>query len=129
MPRPRINTEMRPSMPARKRWPWARARPSPQSDALPAACEKLATARAAYTAWSSEARTDSRLMTNAVTRDQQASRAFAAETLVPIAYIRSQAKGSKLAQHLMYDIACNASVEVDVVRKQALNNGLQIVSI
>jgi hypothetical protein len=90
---------------------------------------RFSAARAAYLAWSAEDRTESRLMTNAVTRDQQASRAFAAETLIPFAYIRSQAKSSTLPQHLLYDIASNANVEIDVVKKQAQNSGLQIASI
>jgi len=87
---------------------------------------RFAAARAAYAAWASENQEESRLLTLAVTRDQQASRAFAAEMTAPFAYIRSQAKGSKLPQHRVFELASNLNVGADVVQKQALNNGLQI---
>lgn len=86
---------------------------------------RFAAARAAYFAWSS-GRTESRLMTNAVTRDQQASRAFAAELLTPVAYIRSQRKNGVLSWDRIQEIAELADVTPDIVRKQAMNNGLML---
>jgi hypothetical protein len=87
----------------------------------------FAAARAAYTAWTSE-RQESRLLTLAVTRTQQANRAFAAELTAPFAYLRAHAQeGSKLSQDRVYELAANLHIGADVVQKQALNNGLQIV--
>lgn len=87
---------------------------------------RFAAARGVYAAWSSEQQNDSRLLTPAVTRDQQASRAFAAEMMAPLAYIRSQVKGSKISQDRIFDLASNLNIGADVVRKQAQNNGLQV---
>jgi hypothetical protein len=88
---------------------------------------RFAAARAAYTAWTSEHK-ESRLLTLAVTRTQQANRAFAAELTAPLAYLRAHAKnGSKLSQDLVYELAAELHIGADVVQKQALNNGLQIV--
>jgi hypothetical protein len=89
---------------------------------------RFAAARATYLAWSSESNT-CRLVTNAVTRDQQASRAFAAELLAPIDYIRLQAHGKALPSYRVHDIAHTLRVGADVVAKQALNNGLRVTSI
>jgi hypothetical protein len=88
---------------------------------------RFAAARAAYTAWTSEHK-ERRLLTLAVTRTQQANRAFAAELTAPVAYLRAHAKsGSKLPQDLVYELAADLHIGADVVQKQALNNGLQIV--
>ena len=83
-------------------------------------------ARAAYLFWTST-ESQSRLITAAATRDQQASRAFAAELLVPQAYVRSQASSGKLGRSRIQEIAENANVAVDVVKHQATNNGIRIV--
>jgi hypothetical protein len=88
---------------------------------------RFAAARAAYTAWTSEHK-ESRLLTLAVTRTQQANRAFAAELTAPVAYLRAHAENSsKLSQDLVFELAANLHIGADVVQKQALNNGLQIV--
>ena len=88
---------------------------------------RFAAARAAYTAWDSEGQDGSRLMTHVVTRDQQASRAFAAEITAPIAYLRHAAKRSKLSQERVFELAANLNIGPDVVRKHAQNNGLEIM--
>jgi hypothetical protein len=83
-------------------------------------------ARAAYLFWASES-CESRLITTSVTRDQQASRAFAAEILVPQAYVRSQATAGKLRWDKIKDIAESASVSTEVVKRQAENSGIQLI--
>jgi hypothetical protein len=65
---------------------------------------RFAAARAIFTAWTAGLQ-ESRFLTSAVTRDQQASRAFAAE------------------------LAAELQIGSDVVSKQALNNGLQVTPI
>ncbi len=86
---------------------------------------RFAAARAAYLAWVSDrGRKICRLMTNAVTRDQQASRAFAAELLAPMKYIGTRAQSGKLPYQRVFDLARELGVESDVVAKQAQNNGL-----
>jgi hypothetical protein len=70
---------------------------------------------------------DRRLITNAVTRDQQASRAFAAELLVPQSYVRSRADGSRLKWDTVNEIAEAANVSAEVIKRQASNIGLQLV--
>ncbi|HUA26585.1 MAG TPA: hypothetical protein VMA54_20820 [Steroidobacteraceae bacterium] len=86
-------------------------------------------ARAAYLAWVSEAQSR-RLVTNAVTRDQQASRSFAAEILIPQSYLKSLA-GSKMQLH--YDQVREAArlrrVMPDVAFKQAYNAGIRVGAI
>lgn len=88
---------------------------------------RFAAARGVYAAWSSEQQRESRLLTPAVTRGQQANRAFAAELMAPYAYIRSQAKSSKISQDRIVDLASNLNIGADVVRKNAQNNGLLVV--
>jgi hypothetical protein len=87
---------------------------------------RFAAARAAYTAWTAEQRRDKRLMSLAVTRDQQASRAFAAELMAPFGYLRAEARKSRLSQDQVFELADNLNIGADVVQKQALNNGLRI---
>jgi len=88
---------------------------------------RFAAARAAFFIWTGE-REDRRLMTDAVTRDQQASRAFAAEFLVPQGYIRGQSNQGKLSRDRVDEIAERAMVSSDVVRYQAQNKGLLLVN-
>jgi hypothetical protein len=88
---------------------------------------RFAAARAVYTALTSEQK-ERRLLTLALTRTQQANRAFAAELTAPVAYLRAHAKaGSKLPQELVYELAADLHIGADVVQKQAQNNGLKIV--
>ncbi len=90
-----------------------------------ASSRRFAAARAAYMFWTGGAN-ESRLLTNAVTRDQQASRAFAAEMLVPRAYLRSQVHRSRMSWDQVNAIAERATVSADVVKHQAGNMGMTI---
>lgn len=88
---------------------------------------RFAAARAIFSAWSSEHESESRLLTSAVTRDQQANRAFAAELTAPKAFIRSKsAKGGRLTQSALFDLADDLQISPDVVAKQASNNGITV---
>ena len=86
---------------------------------------RFAAARALFSAWTS-GQHETRFLTSAVTRDQQASRAFAAELTAPYALLRARAKNSRLAQDQVIDLASELEIGADVVSKQALNNGLQV---
>jgi hypothetical protein len=90
---------------------------------------RFSAGRAAYLAWVSE--TQSRkLATNAVTRDQQASRSFAAEILIPQAYLKSLA-GSKGELHndQVREAVRLRRVMPDVAFKQAYNAGIRVGAI
>jgi hypothetical protein len=87
---------------------------------------RFAAARGTYFLWA-EKNKGRRLITDAVTRDQQISRAFAAELLVPQRYLRTQAKGNKLAREKVREIADLASVAPEMIKHQAVNSGLQLV--
>jgi hypothetical protein len=89
---------------------------------------RFAAARGVFAAWTAEP-TESRFLTSAVTRGQQANRAFAAELTAPIAFLRKNARRSKLQQNQVFDLAAELEIGGDVVSKQALNNGLQVVPI
>jgi BMFP domain-containing protein YqiC len=89
---------------------------------------RFSAARGIFAAWTAEA-DQSRFLTSAVTRDQQANRAFAAELTAPIAFLRKHAKRSRLKQDQVFDLAAELEIGADVVSKQALNNGLQVVPI
>jgi hypothetical protein len=84
-------------------------------------------ARGVFAAWSSEP-ADTHFLTSAVTRDQQANRAFAAELTAPIALLKKRATRMKLTQDQVFDLAAELEVGADVVSKQALNNGLQVTA-
>jgi hypothetical protein len=85
--------------------------------------------RVTYLAWVSEAQSR-RLVTNAVTRDQQASRSFAAEILIPQAYLTRLA-GSKRELHYdqVREAARERRVMPDVAFKQAHNAGIRVGAI
>jgi len=87
---------------------------------------RFAGARAIFSAWSSDSLNEIRLLTSAVTRDQQANRAFAAELTAPKALIRSRAKNSQLSMAGVFDLAAELQIGADVVKKQALNNGIRV---
>jgi hypothetical protein len=92
----------------------------------PAATQRRFTAaRAVFSAWMAE---EQRFLTSAVTRDQQASRAFAAELMAPYSLLRARAKHSKLSQDQVFDLASELQIGTDVISKQAVNNGLQITA-
>jgi hypothetical protein len=84
---------------------------------------RFAASRAVFLAISSESESR-RLVTNAMTRDQQASRTFAAEMLVPSEYLRSRARGGKIARDDIHEIARRRRAAIDVVKYQATNIGL-----
>jgi hypothetical protein len=86
---------------------------------------KFAAARATYFFLTGK-NGDQRLITNAVTPDQQASRAFAAELLVPQTYIRARGDGGRLKWDKVNAIAQDAGVSADVIKLQASNIGFQV---
>jgi hypothetical protein len=88
---------------------------------------RFAGARALFTAWTADKK-ETRYLTSAVTRDQQASRAFAAELTAPFAFLQSRAKKGKLSQDQVYDLGAELEIGPDVIAKQALNNGLQMTA-
>ncbi len=90
---------------------------------------RFAAGRAAYLAWVSGDKA-MRLMTSALTRDQQASRQFAAEILVPQAYLKTlaQSKG-KLGYDHIVEIARSRGAMPDVAFKQAYNAGINVARI
>ena len=86
---------------------------------------RFAGARAIFSAWSSEGPKETRLLTSAVTRDQQANRAFAAELTAPRSLIQSRAKGGRLSMSGVFDLASELQVSADVVAHQADNAGIR----
>jgi hypothetical protein len=90
---------------------------------------RFAGARAIFSAWAADTPNESRFLTSAVTRDQQANRAFAAEITAPRSLIKSKATRGRLTQNAVYDIAADLQIGLDVVQKQALNNGIQVAQI
>jgi hypothetical protein len=88
---------------------------------------RFTAARGIFAAWTSPTVYESRLITQSVTREQQESRAFAAELTAPLAYIRSRKLRNRLTPELVNDIAEELSIGQDVVRYQMLNNGMAIV--
>jgi hypothetical protein len=82
--------------------------------------------RATYLAWVSEQQS-LRLVTNAVTRDQQASRSFAAEILIPQDYLKALAGGNgRLHYDQVMEAARERHVMPDVAFKQAHNANLRV---
>jgi hypothetical protein len=87
---------------------------------------RFTASRAIFSAWTGKAR-GGHLLTQAVTRHQQASRAFAAELLAPMSYISQWRKGRSITYDDVTEISQNLKVGADVVYKQALNNGLAVL--
>jgi hypothetical protein len=87
---------------------------------------RFAGARAIFSALSADQPNEGRLLTSAVTRDQQANRAFAAELTAPRSLLRSKAHKGRLTQSAVFDLADDLQIGADVVSKQALNNGIQV---
>jgi hypothetical protein len=84
---------------------------------------KFSAARAVFLAWEGKRTGKARFVTNAKTRDQQASRAFAAEMLAPIAYIRGQIpSGGAVSMYSLDRIAQELEVSPWVVRWQAAHD-------
>ncbi len=105
----------------------ARHRTSGQMILVPkiSAQRRFAAARAAYFFWT-DAPDEEHLITSATTRDQQASRAFAAELLIPRDYIRSEATGGKIRMQKLVDIAEHEDVSRSLIKWHAENVGLTI---
>ncbi|WP_426410092.1 hypothetical protein [Bradyrhizobium ganzhouense] len=86
---------------------------------------RFSAARAIFSAWSAEDN-ESMLLTSAVTRDQQANRAFAAELTCPLAIVRSKAKSGRLTSSAISDLVAELHIGADVVRKRATDNGIHV---
>jgi hypothetical protein len=82
--------------------------------------------RATYLAWVSEQQS-LRLVTNAVTRDQQASRSFAAEILIPQDHLKALAgSNGRLHYDQVMEAARERHVMPDVAFKQAYNANIRV---
>ncbi len=87
---------------------------------------KFAAARAAFLAWSPGSNS-SRLVTTARTRDQQASRAFAAELLAPAKFLRRiLGDRSEVSPFTLDRISEEIGVAPTVVHHQAANHGYYV---
>jgi hypothetical protein len=84
---------------------------------------KFSAARAAFLAWSTE-KISSRLVTTARTRDQQASRAFAAELLAPAKYLKKRlGDRNEISSFQLDKLSEEMGIASTVVHYQAKNNG------
>lgn len=87
---------------------------------------KFAGARAAFLAWS-PSKKDSRLVTSGRTRDQQASRAFAAELLAPAKYLKKRlGNRGEVSPFTLDKISEEMGIAPTVVHYQAKNHGYYI---
>lgn len=86
---------------------------------------RFAASRAVFLTMISDARSR-RLVTNVMARDQQASRAFAAEMLVPSDYLLTRTNSRRLGNDDVHDIARQWRAGADVVKYQAENNGIVV---
>lgn len=87
---------------------------------------RFTAARGAYLAWTGGTEDANRLITTALTRDQQASRGFAAEIMVPAAYLRKAIKRSGISYDDVFEQAAILGASPDLVRKQAQNNNITL---
>ena len=71
---------------------------------------------------------DRRLVTRAASRDQQASRAFAAELLVPAKFINSRSPNQRMSREMAAQIARERRVSYEAVKHQIENNGILLVA-
>lgn len=85
---------------------------------------RFTAARGAYLAWTAGHDEANRLITTALTRDQQASRGFAAEILVPANYLRKFSRKTALRGEDAFELASTLGASPDLVRKQAQNNNI-----
>jgi hypothetical protein len=88
--------------------------------------QRFTAARAAFLGWAHGV-DGSHLVTSAITRDQQASRAFAAELLAPVGYIRTKAAHRVLSDHAIDEIAHSLNAPVGAVKYQAQHAGIHVV--
>jgi len=89
------------------------------------ASRRFAAARALFLGWGAPSG-GARLMTDAHTREQQASRAFAAEILAPIDYVRKAAGRGPISSFRIKGIAESLHVSPKVIRHQAMNHGIPL---
>jgi hypothetical protein len=87
--------------------------------------QRFTTARAAFLAWAGSL--GDHLVSDAITRDQQASRAFAAEMLAPTAYIRTKSRNRVLSDHGIGEIVQATGAPAGAVRYQAGHAGINVV--
>ena len=87
---------------------------------------KFAAARAAFLAWSHK-KNPSRLVTTARTRDQQASRAFAAELLAPAKFLKKTlGERSEVSPFTLDRISEEMGIAPTIVHYQAKNHGYYV---
>jgi Zn-dependent peptidase ImmA (M78 family) len=67
------------------------------------------------------------MITRARVRDQQASRAFAAELLAPADYIRSRVSNEVMSAYRAHEIAEELDASMTVVKYQARNNYIEFI--
>ena len=87
--------------------------------------QRFTAARAAFLGWAADV-DGARLVTTAITRDQQASRAFAAEIIAPVAFIRTRARNRILSDHGIQEIAELLCAPVGAVAYQARHGGIHV---
>lgn len=83
-------------------------------------------ARAIFSAWTSDESAEPHLLTSAVTREQQANRAFAAELTAPQAVVKAYARNGRLSLASLFDLAAEARISPDVVSKRASDIGIRV---
>ena len=87
---------------------------------------RFAAARAAFLAWS-HGKNPSRLVTSARTRDQQASRAFAAELLAPATFLKKRlGERSEVSPFTLDRISEEMGISPTIVHYQAKNHGYYV---
>jgi hypothetical protein len=92
----------------------------------PAPQQRFTTTRAAFLGWL-HGGDGAHLVTSALTRDQQASRAFAAEMLAPIAYIRTRATNRVLSDYRVDEIAQALNAPAGAIRHRARRGGIHVL--
>jgi hypothetical protein len=89
--------------------------------------KEFSAARGSFLAWVS-GETDARLVTTARTRQQRASRAFAAELLAPAAFLKKRLGRERDVSPFTLDkVSTEIGVASTIVRLQAKNNGYYIL--
>lgn len=88
---------------------------------------RFAAGRALFMAWGATPHKNARLLTHAKTREQQASRAFAAELIAPIEFLRKALGRGPVSGNRIANIAATLEAPEQVVRYQAINHGIALV--
>lgn len=89
--------------------------------------KEFSAARASFLAWAGD-KENSRLVTTARTREQRASRAFAAELLAPAAYLKKRlGRDLDVSPFTLDKISAEIGVTSTIVRLQAENNNYKIL--